>query len=159
MYRDGSNHKYSEYQYFENKENHTVLDIKETISMDDPIIVTDFGIRSEAPLNNEFMPEYGYDHSFCEIVEVGIATEEDYNTDLAGLREDYHDRYARDIDEVLEHFKRVKKNAPKNTIIDSDPEKAWYRICDAEKEVECSLERLRKAKRRLQQPELCIDNA
>lgn len=74
QYRDGDNYKNTEEQYFSNLLDRPFSLIEERLEdlMDKPIMVQDYGLRSIAPLENEFenTPPDSPDHAYCEIIEV-----------------------------------------------------------------------------------------
>lgn len=72
MYRDGNNYKNCEAELFTNKDNIPFEEIKKAIESlgEDGIMVQDYGINSIAPMDNEFLPSTGDDHSYCEITGV-----------------------------------------------------------------------------------------
>jgi hypothetical protein len=75
-YRDGGNWKDHYTEDFQNdigisgEELSKLID--ETVGFDNPVMVQDYGIQSNAPLDNEFEYAHGDDHAYREINEVEV---------------------------------------------------------------------------------------
>lgn len=74
QYRDADNYKDTETFYFKNPNNLSAerieQHIEENIGFEEPTMFQDLGLRSIAKMDNEYLPAFGSDHSFCEFVEV-----------------------------------------------------------------------------------------
>jgi hypothetical protein len=76
VYRDASYNVTYSNQLFRNKEGLSFGEISEAFKpiLSDPIIVQYYGIKSISPIANEFMPTFGDDHAFCEIINVEMVS-------------------------------------------------------------------------------------
>ena len=95
MYRDACNYKDHYEELFTNTEKTSLEDILQVMQdanlIDEPIMVQDYNIESNAPYDNEFIEANGDDHAFMEITDIEeVTVAEEY---LQG---------AKDISSVLE---------------------------------------------------------